>query len=104
MIKDTLEIAIPEQLRNNIQKVDLEYQSRRNIIIYIMENNINIPELQLKKYQRECDEKFNSFERYKALIERDYVIPNLPDKNNKYTWSLNYNTSILTIKIYDDTI
>ena len=99
MNNNIIEIQIPEDLRNAIQRADIEYQSRRNILIYIMENNINIPQERIDQYQKDCDDKFMLFNNLKNILEQQYVIPNT--KNQKSTWNLDYISSILTINFIE---
>ena len=97
MNKNVIEIKIPEEIRDNIQRADMEYQSRRNILIYIMENDIKIPQERIDKYQKECDEKFIIFENLKTNLEQQYVKPNTNNLTINH-WQLDYKTCILTIE------
>ena len=96
-MNNIIEIRIPENLRNDIQRADMEYQSRRNILIYIMQNDIAISQERINNYQVECDNKFIIFEQLKNKLEKEYVIPAVGNK--KYSWKLDYLSSIISISI-----
>lgn len=94
----TIEITVPEEIRNMVQKANVERDSRRDILTYIMANsNINISEERFEKYQKEYDEKFLAFEQAKNFIEKEYVMPAAEGKAS--SWSLDYATCIVTINI-----
>ena len=90
-------ITIPEEVRNKVQKADIERSSRRDIITYIMEKDINISEERFKEYQKEYDEKFFEFEQAKDEIEKNYVVPATEGKASN--WSLDYSSCVVTINI-----
>lgn len=90
-------ITIPEEVRNKVQKADIERSSRRDIITYIMEKDINISEERFKQYQKEYDEKFFEFEQAKNEIEKNYVVP--ATKGKASNWSLDYSSCVVTINI-----
>ena len=89
-------IQIPEDIRNAAQKANLERDSRREILLYIMQNSINIPEERFKAYEKEYDEKYEAFENIKHLIEKDYVFPAITPNKLK-GWNLDYTSRNLTI-------
>lgn len=92
-----LTIEIPEEITTIVQKYDIERSSRRDIIVYIMQNNLDIPEERFEKYQKEYDEKYFSFEVAKKEIEKNYIIP--LTKGALCDWSLDYGTNIITITL-----
>lgn len=94
-------ITIPEELRNRIQRANVERDSRRDILLYIMQNNLNIPEERIKQYQKEYDEKYFEFEQMKAMIEKEYV-QSIINNNQTSNWTLNYNDCIITIEVFDE--
>lgn len=93
-------ITIPEDLRNEVQRRNLERDSRRDIILYILQNNIDIPEEKMKIYQADYDAKYAEFDRIKAIIEANYVMPISGGKS--VNWSLDYATCVLTINLPDE--
>ena len=46
----TIEITVPEEIRDQTQKANVERDARRDILLYIMQNNINIPEERIARY------------------------------------------------------
>ena len=90
-------ITIPEELRNRIQRANVERDSRRDILLYIMQNNLNIPEERIKQYQKEYDEKYFEFEKIKGIIEKEFVMP--ATNNTALNWSLNYDNCLVTIEV-----
>lgn len=93
-------ITIPEELRDRTQRANLERDSRRDILIYIMENNLNIPKERIANYQKEYDEKYFEFEQAKTIIEKEYIIP--ASEGKMIDWSLDYNTCKVNINLSDE--
>ena len=93
-------ITIPEEIRDKAQKANVERDSRRDILLYIMENNLNIPEERINRYQQEYDEKYLEFEQAKSVIEKEYVMPITEGK--ALNWSLDYSTCIVSITLPDE--
>ena len=93
-------ITIPAELRDKTQRANVERDSRRDILLYIMENNLNVPEERIANYQKEYDEKYFEFEQAKATIEKEYVQPSV--NNQALNWSLNYDDCIVTIEVADE--
>lgn len=100
MSKENLTIKIPEEVCLAVQQFDVEYCSRRDIIVYIMQNDINIPQERMSRYQKEYEDKYFSFEAAKNSIEKEYVIP--VTEGRKCNWSLDYSTSTITINFVED--
>lgn len=95
------EITIPEELRDLVQKTNLERDSRRDILLYIMSHDdVNISEERITVYQKEYDEKYFEFEQAKAIVEKDYVMPATNGK--ALNWSLDYHTCIVSITLPDE--
>ena len=93
-------ITIPGELRDRAQRANIERDSRRDILLYIMENNLNVSEERIANYQKEYDEKYFEFEQVKATIEKEYVQP--ATNNQALNWSLNYNDCIVTIEVANE--
>ena len=93
-------ITVPEEIRNIAQKANVERDARRDILLYIMQNNVEIPQEQIDRYQKEYDEKFLAFEQAKGKIEKEYVQPAVNGKASN--WSLDYTTCVVTITIPDE--
>lgn len=93
-------ITIPKELRNKAQRANIERDSRRDILLYIMENNLNVSKERIANYQKEYDEKYFEFEQAKATIEKEYVQPAV--NNQALNWSLNYDDCVVTIEVADE--
>ena len=93
-------ITVPEEIRNRVQKANVERDARRDILLYIMQNDINIPEERIVRYQKEYDEKYFEFEQAKSVIEKEYVVPATNGKT--LNWSLDYATCVVSITLPDE--
>ena len=93
-------ITVPEEIRDLAQKANVERDSRRDILLYIMEKEVNIPQERIDRYQKEYDEKFFAFEQAKSKIEKEYVMPATNGK--ALNWSLNYSNCVVTITLPDE--
>lgn len=87
-------VTVPEEVKLEVQRADLECAARRDIITYIMEKNMAIPFDRMQAYQKEYNDKFFAFEQAKSRIEKEYVRPVVA---NPISWSLDYNTNVITI-------
>ena len=98
MENNTITITIPEELRNRVQRADIERSARRDIIIYLMQHpEVEVSEERRLAYQKEYDDKFFEVEQAKSIVEKEYV---QPAANNKaINWNLNYNNCEVTIQL-----
>ena len=95
------EIIIPEELRTQAQRANIERDSRRDILLYIMSHDdISISEERIARDQKEYDEKYLEFEQAKSIIEKEYVMPATDGK--ALNWSLDYHTCIVSITLPDE--
>lgn len=87
-------IEIPEAVVNFIQRLDVECQSYKNIISYILtHDNMDITTERFKQYQEDYQNTLYAFEIAKQELEKKYIFNNFTN----YTWNLNYKTNIITI-------
>lgn len=93
-------ITVPEEIRDLAQKANVERDARRDILLYIMQNDVNIPQERIDRYQKEYDEKYLAFEQAKSIIEKDYVMPATDGK--ALNWSLNYSDCVVSITLPDE--
>ena len=93
-------ITVPEEIRTAAQKANVERDARRDILLYIMQNDVNISQERINQYQKEYDDKFFEFEKIKNVIEKEYVQPAVDGKASK--WSLDYDTCTVTITLSDE--
>lgn len=98
MENNTITITIPEELRNKVQRADIERSSRRDIIIYLMQHpEVEVSEERRLAYQKEYDDKFFEFEQAKSIIEKEYVQP--ATNNKAINWNLDYSSCEVTIQL-----
>lgn len=97
-MENSITITVSEEIRNKVQKADLERSSRRDILIYLMQHpEIEVSKQRKQEYQKEYDDKYLAFEQAKLEVEQTYVIPMTEGKFSN--WSLDYHTCILTINM-----
>ena len=81
-------IIIDEEDRNLIQRFDIEQAARKNLISFLLKENINNEE-KLTQFQNEYIQCFNNFEQAKMQVQQKY----LDNQNIQYAnWHLNYST------------
>lgn len=91
--KETI-IEIPGAVVNFIQRLDLECQSYKNIISYILTHeDINVSTERFKQYQEAYQNTLYAFEIAKQELEKKYLYN---FKNPQ--WKLNYKTYQIIIK------
>lgn len=94
----TITVTVPAEVRDEVQKYDIERSSRRDLIAYILSNDaLQVSPDKLARYQTEYDEKYAAFEKAKNQIEVNYVQPAANGK--AINWSLDYDSCVITITI-----
>lgn len=97
----TKNITIPEEISLQVQKANTERDSRRDIILYIMEHDeVHVSKDAFDEYKKEYDEKFLAFEKAKDMVEKNYVKP--AANGQTVEWSLDYATCVVSIKLPDE--
>lgn len=89
-------IIIDNELKNYIESLDYEYQSRKDLIVFMLANNMNINTESFQKYQNEMTEYFIKFNIAKQELEKKYIKPVIGD--HVVNWSLDYATNTLSIE------
>lgn len=89
-----VKFEIPSELKDKIQKADIKRSATRDLILYIMQNEVDIPEERLEMLKEQYTMEYYDFEHYKGDLEKDYIEPKF--KNN-VNWNLDYATGIVTI-------
>lgn len=95
MNKFLKEVEISDELRDYIEALAYDVESRKNIIIFALEKDL-IHTDSFKQYQKEYQDAFVSFELAKQELEKTYVKPIIGDR--QVIWDLDYSTKIITIK------
>ena len=91
----TKTVVIDESIRDLIESYDYEYNSRKELISFMIANNMDITTESFKAYQKEMTHFLVKFNTAKEEISKKYVYPIIGDK--EATWNLSYPTCELTI-------
>ena len=78
-------IIVSEEDRDMVQRADVEMSSRRDIIVFMINNNMNITSERFQEYQNEYNQKFLDFEAAKNYIQNKYL-----NGLSVSNWVLNY--------------
>ena len=89
-----VKFEIPNELRDKIQKTDIKRSATRDLILYIMQNEVDIPEERLEMLKEQYTMEYYDFERNKGELEKNYIENKFPKNVN---WNLDYSTGIVTI-------
>lgn len=87
-------IIVTEEDRNIVQSADIACSAHRDIITFILSNNIDIPAERFQAYQAEYEKKFSAFEQAKEDLQQKYLA-GIPAIN----WNLEYATCELTYNV-----
>ena len=94
----TITVEVPEDVKNKVQRADIEQSAHKEIIATILERDLAVSAERMASYQKEYENKFFAFEQAKSEIEREYV---RKATKNPLNWSLDYHTNIITINVED---
>ena len=95
-------INIPVEVKNLIQKFDTDASSRKEIIEYILSNNIKeISNERFNFYQKEYEKYLYEFNIAKQELTKKYILPKIKE-TDKYNWRLDYTTSVLTLEVEEN--
>ena len=84
-------ILVDQQDINILQKADMEQQSKKDLILFLINNNVDINNPFIKKYEQEYQIAFNNFTNEKNKIISKYLT------NIIYTdWTITYQTRELS--------
>lgn len=84
-----------QSLIDYMESLSYEVAARRDVITFMLANQMDTNSAQFKAYHKEYLEFFAELETAKGQLEKDYVLPNA---TGPVTWSLDYGTATLTIK------
>lgn len=93
-------IKVDEKIRDYIESIDYELGARKELVAFMLENNMKVNTDAFKKYQHELTEYSIKFKLAKNELEKQYVFPAIGDA--KVNWRLDYSTSELTITFLED--
>lgn len=83
-----------QELINYMESLSYEVAARRDVITFMLSNQMDTSSTQFQAYHKEYLEFFAQLETAKGQLEKDYVLPN---SKGHVTWSLDYGTATLTI-------
>lgn len=92
-------IKIDESIRDLVEAYDYEYNSRKELIAFMISNNMDINTDAFNKYQKEMQEFLVLFNTAKEEISKKYVNELLDGRNAK--WTLDYSSCELTVEFTD---
>ena len=92
-------VNVPAEKRDIVEKYAYERSSRRDIIAFMLTQNMDISSESFKAYQKEYMEFDVMFNKAKEEIEKEFV----PEEYRKAgcSWTLDYETAVLTITTKD---
>ncbi len=93
---DSIKIKVDEQDKNYVESLDYELTSRKDIIAYMLSNNMNTNTDAFRSYQKEAVQFEVQYREAKRIIEEKYVLPNIGD--HMVNWRLDYTTSELNVE------
>ena len=99
----TIEIEIPEEVRDHVQRCDIECSSRRDIIMQILTHDYNITQERINQCWKDYEEKFYNFEQAKSNLEKNYIFTNIK-KENLINWYLDYQSCIITVQVEENNV
>lgn len=85
MNKNTIIVSQDEV--DQLEKINMELNSRKSLILFLITQEIDENNHFLKKFQEEYDSYFRQFEQLKKQLQNKYL-----DQNNiiYHNWELNY--------------
>lgn len=99
MANETKIIKVEPAVRDYVEGLDYEYSTRRDLVAFMISNNMDTTTDSFVKYQKEMGEYNTKFKMAKQEIEDQYVKPVIGD--SKVRWVLNYRDCELTITYLD---
>jgi hypothetical protein len=86
------EILIDQNVVNYIQKLQYEYESRKDVIIHILSNNLPVGDIFIQ-YQKDYEKSFEAYLLAKDNLTATYI----PKDLKNVSWVLDFYTNILEI-------
>lgn len=92
-------IIVDHDFVTEIQKNSIEAEARKNIISFMISQEMNINCEQFKQYQDEYVEYFTTYEMLKDQLYKLYIQP--LQINSEINWELDYSNDELTLYMED---
>lgn len=87
-------IIVSEEDRDMLQRADITCSAHRDVITFILGNDVKVSDERFKQYQTEYEVKFAAFEQAKQDLQNKYL-NGIPAKS----WNLEYATCELTYSV-----
>lgn len=91
-------ITISEELKNYVERLALDVESRKELIAFLVEGDRGTHTETFKEYHKDYEEAFTAYSLAKDDVQKKYIPQALLDKDAFNTkWKLEYATAELTI-------
>lgn len=93
-------IDIPEEVRDNLQALAVEVESRANLLAFMMNSNMSMASENFMQYQKEYKDYYRQYDKAKAEFQKKYVNDVVLDNGgNLYNadWNLDFDSCEVTI-------
>lgn len=92
------QVEIPDAVTLMLQRLELDYEGYKDIIIYILNHeDFGVNQVLFNEYQRQYLNAKYAFELAKQEIAKQYIYNDNKMNNHNCHWSLNYANNIITI-------
>jgi len=92
----TKEISINAETVNYIEGIHYELSARKDIIAFMLSNDMKTDTEAFQQYQKELSEFYAKFNLAKKELESMYIPPEW--KGHEVNWTLDYVTGVMTIQ------
>ena len=94
-----MKIEVNTDISNYIESLQYETFARRDIISFMLSNNIDMSTQSAKKYQDEYSDFYAKYEVSMQELREQYIDSNKDLVDKKINWSLDFKTHILDIEV-----
>lgn len=84
---------------NELQRLALETESRRDLIAFMITQNMDISGEKFKSYETEYQKYYLAYQTAKTEFETNVLKPEFGE--NMVKWNLDFNTSEVTVEMKD---
>lgn len=93
-------IKIPSELTSAIEVAQYDYNSYRDIIVYMLSStNYDTDTKAFKNYNELSKKAYVAYETLKRQLQDEYIVPVCG--NNIVNWNLNFDSSEVTVNYYE---
>lgn len=87
-------IKIPEDVRDHIQSLQYEVESRKDLLAHMVNTGVDIHSDTFKSYEKEYQEFFVQYSLAKESMQEKLLVPAVPGKLN--SWNLDFESCEVT--------